>query len=96
MATRKKKEVIEEIKEEKKPVVEQEIKKPARKKIPKVKVDSLKVNVRKTPSLLGEIIGVVSAGDKLELVSDVKEAGFYNVKFEGKSAYIMADFVRVE
>lgn len=52
------------------------------------------VNVRSEPSTNSEIIGVVKKGSTLTIVpQDTYVAGWYQVKFEGKTAYISANYV---
>lgn len=96
MAPRKKKEIVtEEIKIEEKAVEQPKIKAEAKekksKKYIKVKVPGL--NVRKEPSLSSEIISVGQFGDKFELRFEETNKGFYEILLNGKSAFVMADFV---
>lgn len=83
--------VIEEVKEEVK-----EKKKPAEKKDNKTIVEVIKprVNIRKTPSLLGEVLGVVTEGERLELLDKYPNGGFYFINWNGVYAYILADLVK--
>lgn len=82
--------VVEEAKEvieEKKPV-----KKTAKKKV--VKVDTPRINVRKTPSLLGDILGIAVQNDKFDLVND-SEDGFYEIAYNGSTAFLMKDYCKL-
>ena len=79
---------VEEVIEEKKPA-----KKTAKKKT-SVKIKSPRVNIRKSPSLLGEVLTIAIAGDKFDLIND-GEDGFYEIAFEGKNAFVMKDYAEL-
>lgn len=100
MARRKKEEVIEETKviEEiekpaEKPVIKGTAKKVTKKKTT-VKIKAPRVNVRKSPSLIGDVATIAVAGDKFDLVNDGDD-GFYEVTYDGKQAFIMKDFAEL-
>lgn len=60
----------------------------------KVKVDD-GLNVRKAASTEGEILGQVQDEDKLPLLVDTPQDGWYQVQYEGQTAYVSAEFVEV-
>ena len=99
MARRIKKEevVIEETKvteEIEKPAEQPELKaviKKATKKKTTVKITSPRVNIRRSPSLAGEVYKIAVSGDKFDLVND-GEDGFYEIKCDGINAFIMKDY----
>lgn len=98
MPRKKKVENIDEIKIEEidTSVVEDNVK-PKKKKEEKHKTITVikpRVNIRKTPSLLGEILGIVTEGEKFELLEDNKDGGFYCINYNGLKAYIMATLVK--
>ncbi|WP_322170888.1 SH3 domain-containing protein [Acutalibacter caecimuris] len=62
-------------------------------KAAKVTADVL--NVRESPSTDGEWLGSVEEGDRLALLADSPQNGWYNVQFEGVPAYVSAEFVEV-
>ena len=101
MARRKKEEVIEEInvitEEIEKPAEKPEIKatvKKATKKKATVKITAPRVNVRKSPSLMAEVLKIAVADDKFDLVND-GEDGFYEVAYDGTSAFIMKEYAEL-
>ena len=96
----KKEEVIEEVKvveEIEKPAEKPEIKgtvKKATKKKTSVKITAPRVNIRKSPSLMGEVLKIALAGDKFDLVNDGDD-GFYEVACDNGTAFIMKDFAEL-
>lgn len=78
---------VEEVVEEKKPV-----KKTAKKK--SVKIDTPRINVRKTPSLLGDIVGIAVQNDKFDLVNDGDD-GFYEIAYQNGTAFVMKDYCKL-
>ena len=55
------------------------------------------VNVRSEPSTESEIIGVAKKGASLTILAqDEYTEGWYRVEFEGKDAYIYADYLNIE
>jgi len=95
----KKEEVVEETKvteEIEKPAEKPEIKGTVKKATKKksVKIKAPRVNVRKTPSLIGEVAKIAVAGDKFDLVNSGDD-GFYEVNCDGETAFIMKDFAEL-
>lgn len=96
----KKEEVIEEVKvteEIEKPAEKPEVKatvKKVTKKKSSVKITAPRVNIRKSPSLMGEVLKIALAGDKFDLVTDGGD-GFYEVTCDGETAFIMKDFAEL-
>lgn len=92
-------EIIEEIVETEsieepiaeKPVFEEEVKEVS-KKI--VTVTATSLNVRKRPSLIGEVIKIARAGDKFDLIKDGDD-GFYEVAYNGASVFLMKDYAEL-
>lgn len=64
-------------------------------KAAKVKADD-GLNVRAKPSLEGEILGLAESGSMLPLLTSTSADGWYQVEYEGKSAYVSADYVEVQ
>lgn len=98
MARRKKEEVVEETKviepvEMEQPEIKATVKKATKKKST-VKITAPRVNVRKTPSLMGDVKKIAVAGDKFNLVNDGDD-GFYEVICENENAYIMKDYAEL-
>lgn len=101
MARRKKEEVIEEVKvvteEIEKPAEKPEIKatvKKATKKKSTVKITAPRVNIRKSPSLIGEIATIAVAGDKFDLIND-GEDGFYEIVCDDTQAFVMKEYAEL-
>ena len=72
---------------------EEVVKKPAKKKTT-VKIKAPRVNVRKSPSLMGDVLKIAVAGDKFALVNDGDD-GFYEITCDGETAYIMKDYAQL-
>lgn len=62
-------------------------------KAAKVTADAL--NVRKSASTESDILGMVEENDKLALLSDTPQDGWYQVQFEGGPAFVSEDYVQV-
>ena len=97
----KKEEVVEEVKvvteEIENPAEKPEIKatvKKATKKKTTVKIKAPRVNVRKSPSLMAEVMTIAVAGDKFDLVNDGDD-GFYEVNCDGEQAFIMKEYAEL-
>ena len=75
----------------KKPVFEAEVKEVSKKV---VTVTAPSVNVRKRPSLIGEVLKIARAGDKFDLIKD-GDNGFYEVAYNGASAFLMKDYAEL-
>lgn len=73
--------------------VEELVKKAPRKKYAKIETAAL--NVREVPSFEGKVLGIVSAGEKFELIDKEQEAGFYKIAYDKGIAFVMADFVKI-
>ena len=96
---KKKEEVIEEVKvlETEEPIAEKPEIKGVEKKATKKKVVKIKnprVNIRKSPSLMGEILMVASAKDKFDFVSD-SDNGFYEITVNGAPAFVMKEYAEL-
>lgn len=74
-----------------KPVFKAEVKEVS-KKIVTVTAKSL--NVRKRPSLMSEVLKIAIAGDKFNLIKDGDD-GFYEVAYNGTSAFLMKDYAEL-
>lgn len=61
----------------------------------KVKVDDV-LNVRKTGDSSGEILGTVTNGTELALLSDTPQSGWYQVSYKGGIGYVSSEYVTVE
>lgn len=59
-----------------------------------IKADS-GLNVRGSASTDGEILGLADNGSKLALLVEDEKDGWYQVQYEGKSAYVSAEYVEV-
>lgn len=105
MARRKKEEVVieetkvtEEIEapaEKPEMVAEvKEVKKTTRKKTSAIKITAPRVNIRKSPSLSGEVQKIAVAGDKFDLINDGND-GFYEIICDNSNAYVMKDYAEV-
>lgn len=60
-----------------------------------VKVTADVLNVRKSASTDSDVLGTVSEDDRLALLSDTPQNGWYNVQYEGGPAYVSAEYVTV-
>jgi hypothetical protein len=60
-----------------------------------VKVTADVLNVRKSASTDSDVLGTVSEDDRMALLSDTPQNGWYNVQYEGGPAYVSAEFVTV-
>lgn len=52
------------------------------------------LNIRSEPSTDGEILGVAEDGSLLPLLTEKADDGWYQIEFEGKTAYISAEFAK--
>lgn len=64
-------------------------------KAAKVKADD-GLNIRSKPSTEGEILGLAENGSMLPLLVGTPDDGWYEVEYEGKSAYVSAEYVDVQ
>ena len=84
------------------PVVETKVeevveKKPAKKTVKKktaVKISAPRVNIRKSPSLMSDVLKIAVAGDKFDLVND-GEDGFYEIICDGEQAFVMKEYAEL-
>lgn len=74
-----------------KPVFKAEVKEVSKKV---VTVTATSLNVRKRPSLIGEVLKIARAGDKFDLIKDGDD-GFYEVAYNGASAFLMKDYAEL-
>ena len=68
-----------------------EVKKSVKKKASSVKITAPRVNIRKSPSLAGDIQKIAVAGEKFDLVND-SDDGFYEIKCDNSNAFVMKEF----
>ncbi len=61
----------------------------------KVKADA-GLNIRSQPSTDGEILGLAENGSMLPLLVGTPNNGWYEVEYQGKSAYVSAEYVEVQ
>ncbi len=52
------------------------------------------LNIRSEPSTDSEILGVAEDGSLLPLLTEKESDGWYQIEFEGKSAYVSAEFAK--
>lgn len=67
---------------------------PVKAKAARIKADD-GLNVRSSPSTDAEILGLAVNNSKLALLIDAPSNGWYQVYFEGKTAYIYAEYAEV-
>lgn len=67
---------------------------PQKAKAVRVTADS-GLNVRAEASTEGDILGLVENGDRLALMLEDAQDGWYQVQYQGKTAYVSADYVEV-
>lgn len=84
-------EVVEEIENVELQVEETE-EKPAKKSM--VKITGSRVNIRKSPNLLGEVLTIAPAGRTFELVNDGTD-GFYEIICDGVNAFVMKTYAEL-
>lgn len=54
------------------------------------------LNIRSEPSTDGEILGLAEDGSLLPLLVEKEEDGWFQISFEGKSAYVSAEFATIQ
>lgn len=54
------------------------------------------LRVRSSASTDGDILGIAYNGDKFKLLLDEKQGDWYQIVYEGKNAYVYADYVTVQ
>lgn len=53
------------------------------------------LNIRSEPSTDGEIVGLAEDGSKLPLLVEKLSDGWYQVEYQGKSAYVYGEYAKV-
>lgn len=65
-------------------------------KLPGVVGNCARLNVRKEPNKMADVIAVLEAGSEVQLVSEELVNGFYNViTADGREGYCMCDYIRI-
>ena len=65
-------------------------------KLPGIVGNCARLNVRKEPNKMADVIAVLEAGSEVRLVSEKPVNGFYNViAVDGREGYCMCDYIRV-
>lgn len=59
-----------------------------------VVITAPRVNIRKSPSLVGDIQKIAAEGDKFDLVNDGND-GFYEIKCDNSQAFVMKKFAKI-
>lgn len=89
MANKKTSPIVEEVKEEVTPVIEEPEVEPKH-----LIVTANLLNVRKTPSTTSEVLSVVAKNEKLLINNAKSNKGFYSVTtLNGVKGFVMKDFV---
>ncbi len=65
-------------------------------KIAQVKEVDPGLNIRSAASSEGEILGMAETGDRFLLLVDTEKDGWYQIEYEGKTAYISAEYADVK
>lgn len=70
---------------------------PVRQTAKAVKVDAESgLNIRSSPSTDSEILGLAEDGSMLPLLVEKPSDGWYQVEYEGKNAYVSAEYAKVQ
>ena len=65
-------------------------------KLPGIVGNCARLNVRKEPNKMADVIAVLEAGSEVRLVSEKPVNGFYNViAVDGREGYCMRDYIRI-
>lgn len=65
-------------------------------KLPGIVGNCARLNVRKEPNKMADVIAVLEAGSEVRLVSEKPVNGFYNViAVDGREGYCMCDYIRI-
>ena len=65
-------------------------------KLPGIVGNCARLNVRKEPSKMADVIAVLEAGSEVRLVSEKPINGFYNViAADGREGYCMCDYISI-
>ncbi len=70
--------------------------KPQMVKIAQVKEVDPGLNIRAKASSDGEILGMAETGDQFLLLVETEKNGWYQIEYEGKTAYISSEFADVK
>lgn len=65
-------------------------------KLPGIVCNCTRLNVRKEPNKMSDVIAVLEAGSEVQLVSEEPVNGFYNViTADGREGYCMCDYISI-
>ena len=65
-------------------------------KLPGIVGNCARLNVRKEPNKMADVIAVLEAGSEVRLVSEKPVNGFYNViAVDGREGYCMCDYISI-
>ena len=65
-------------------------------KLPGIVGNCARLNVRKEPNKMADVIAVLEAGSEVRLVSEKPVNGFYNViAADGREGYCMCDYISI-
>ena len=65
-------------------------------KLPGIVGNCTRLNVRKEPNKMADVIAVLEAGSEVRLVSEKPVNGFYNViAADGREGYCMCDYISI-
>lgn len=65
-------------------------------KLPGIVGNCARLNVRKEPNKMADVIGVLETGSEVRLVSEKPVNGFYNViAADGREGYCMCDYISI-
>ena len=65
-------------------------------KLPGIVCNCDRLNVRKEPNKMADVIAVLEVGSEVRLVSEKPVNGFYNViAADGREGYCMCDYIRI-
>lgn len=65
-------------------------------KLPGIVGNCARLNVRKEPNKMADVIAVLEAGSEVQLVSEESINGFYNViTADGREGYCMLDYISI-
>ena len=65
-------------------------------KLPGIVGNCARLNVRKEPNKMADVIAVLEAGSEVRLVSEEPVNGFYNlITVDGREGYCMCDYISI-
>ena len=65
-------------------------------KLPGIVGNCARLNVRKEPNKMADVIAVLEAGSEVQLVSEEPVNGFYNrITVDGREGYCMRDYISI-